>query len=329
MSSCPICGTLQISKGETDKDAELIHCVRCGDFLISRTAVAMVLGLMQERPRGRFAASHAIRRAQSSESNTASPQEIDSERLKLLWASPIPNPQRQADLLILFLGDADLPFGQHVRHPTARFSAEIGTEDDITQGQTGGFLLITRRLIEEKFVENLTHGSGISPGYRLTFDGWARYEHLRREVILSRTAFMAMGYGNPNLDRVVSDYFIPAVKETGFELFRLDDRPKSGLIDNRMRVEIKSAKFLVCDLSDDNRGAYWESGFAEGAEKPVFYTCDQSKFGAAKKHFDTEHMFTVLWTETNLTEAAEQLKAAIRRDFPSDAIMPDRAAGRS
>jgi nucleoside 2-deoxyribosyltransferase len=98
---------------------------------------------------------------------------------------------------------------------------------------------------------------------------------------------MAMGYGNAHVDRAFSG-FIGAVAQTGFELRRLDQKPKAGLIDLRMRVEIRSAKFLVADLTDENRGAYWEAGFAEGLGKKVYYTCEASKFDKAKTHFDTE-----------------------------------------
>jgi hypothetical protein len=127
----------------------------------------------------------------------------------------------------------------------------------------------------------------------------------------------------PALDAMVADHFVPAVRETGFELYRLDDRPKAGLIDNHTRVEIRAAKFLVCDLTDENRGAYWESGFAEGAGKPVFYTCEKSKFGATKTHFDTEHLQTILWDAADPAVAAKELKAYIRNEFPADSIPPD------
>ena len=134
---------------------------------------------------------------------------------------------------------------------------------------------------------------------------------------------MAMSFGNAVLGNVVTEHFVPAVAETGFQLFRLDARPRAGLIDNRMRVEICAAKFLVCDLTDENRGAYWEAGFAEGASRPVFYTCEASKFDATKTHFDTEHLFTIKWNALNPVPAVDDLKAAIRNEFPAEAIPPD------
>jgi nucleoside 2-deoxyribosyltransferase len=59
----------------------------------------------------------------------------------------------------------------------------------------------------------------------------------------------------------------------GFKLTRLDDDPKAGIIDDRLRVEIRTSRFLIADLTHENRGAYWEAGFAEGDGKPVIYTC--------------------------------------------------------
>jgi nucleoside 2-deoxyribosyltransferase len=164
-------------------------------------------------------------------------------------------------------------------------------------------------------------------GLRLTFDGWAEYERLRQDVVESKTAFMAMSFGNATLSKILTEFFIPAVRETGFDLFRLDARPKAGVIDNRMRVEIRTAKFLVCDLTDENRGAYWEAGYAEGAQKPVFYTCERSKFEETKSHFDTEHMFTIKWDKAEPENAADELKAAIRNQFPAEAIAPDLTRG--
>ena len=97
------------------------------------------------------------------------------------------------------------------------------------------------------------------------------------------------------------------------------------MIDLRMRVEIRSAKFLVADLTDENRGAYWEAGFAEGLGKKVCYTCEGSKFDKVKTHFDTEHLLTVKWTADNMAPALDGLKSAIRNDFPTDAVQLDAA----
>jgi hypothetical protein len=126
---------------------------------------------------------------------------------------------------------------------------------------------------------------------------------------------MAMEYGDPILDRLVNDHFRPAVQDTGFVLRRLDDEPRAGLIDDRLRVEIQSSRFLIVDLTHGNAGAYWEAGYAEGLGKPVIYTCQESKFADAS-HFDTNHHLHVLWNENDMDAAVKQLKATIRATIP-------------
>ena len=64
----------------------------------------------------------------------------------------------------------------------------------------------------------------------------------------------------------------------GFDLFKSDDEPRAGLIDDQLRVDIQSSDFLIADLTHDNLGAYWEAGYAEGLGKPVIYTCEQENF---------------------------------------------------
>jgi nucleoside 2-deoxyribosyltransferase len=96
--------------------------------------------------------------------------------------------------------------------------------------------------------------------------------------------------------------------------------PKMG----RARAKIRAARFLVAELTDENRGAYWEAGFAEGLGKKVYYVCEASKFATVKTHFDTAHMLTVKWKPDDMTLVAlDELKSAVRNDFPIDAIQSD------
>ena len=144
------------------------------------------------------------------------------------------------------------------------------------------------------------HGTSLKiPGraaVTLTFKGWDRYEALRRGGASGYTAFMAMQFGDADLDGIVDGCFRHTVEATGFILRRLDDNPKAGLIDDRLRVEIKGSRFLIADLTHSNEGAYWEAGFAEGLGKPVIYTCKESVFNnpQSRTHFDTNHHLTVL-----------------------------------
>jgi hypothetical protein len=155
--------------------------------------------------------------------------------------------------------------------------------------------------------------------FRLTYEGWQYYTELTRGARGSKRVFMAMPFKEAELARFVEEVFCPAVSQTGFELFRLDAEPEAGLIDNRLRVEIRRARFLIADLTHDNLGAYWEAGFAEGLGKPVIYTCEKGK----ETHFDTRQCQTVFWQLAEPAKAAEDLKATIRATLPGEALLED------
>jgi nucleoside 2-deoxyribosyltransferase len=164
---------------------------------------------------------------------------------------------------------------------------------------------------------------------RLTIDGWKAYIDLRKGKTEGKQAFMAMKFGDPMMDRIYLDHFKRAATDTGFELKRLDEGQAAGLIDDRLRVEIRKSKFLIADLTDHNNGAYWEAGYAEGLGKPVIYTCRKDVFEDKENttHFDTNHHLTVVWEHDKLDDAVKQLKATIRATLPENAKMEDSLMG--
>jgi hypothetical protein len=85
--------------------------------------------------------------------------------------------------------------------------------------------------------------------FQLTLDGWARYQSLKTKRIESRKAFMAMKFGDPQLNAMVDKCFRPAVQRTGFELRMLTDRQRAGLIDDQIRSALLTARFVVADLT--------------------------------------------------------------------------------
>ncbi len=164
---------------------------------------------------------------------------------------------------------------------------------------------------------------------RLT-DAVHRAIEKRRLVLELRTlragwiAFMAMPFDDPLLDRVYA-VFKKAVRETGFELRRIDENAPAGPITNRLLAEIRRSRFLIAELTNDNSGAYWEAGFATGVDRPVIYTCEKSYFLEIGTHFDTKDHLTVIWEKDRLDIAAEQLKTTIRATLPDEAVQGNSA----
>jgi hypothetical protein len=199
--------------------------------------------------------------------------------------------------------------------------AYLGTKDT-RDPEHSGISFVLNHAHELNLIENLSRPLADGRArIRLTFLGWRRYHELLRMTVDSRIAFMAMAFNEDAVERAFQECFRPATEATGFRLQKLSDNPRSGLIDVRMQVEIRTSRFLVCDLTKQNRGAYWEAGFATGLGRPVFYTCERSEFD--RTHFDTNHHQTILWSLENLSAPLEELKAAIRNTLPHEAKMTD------
>jgi nucleoside 2-deoxyribosyltransferase len=129
------------------------------------------------------------------------------------------------------------------------------------------------------------------------------------------------------LDGLYTNQLVSAVAAVGFDLKRVDENQPAGLIDDHLRVKIRQSRFLIADLTHQNRGAYWEAGYAEGLGKPVIYMCRKDVFEdkALGTHFDTNHHLTVVWDPSNIPDFIKRLKDTIRATLPAEAVLEDKA----
>ena len=172
-----------------------------------------------------------------------------------------------------------------------------------------------RRLIRVGNIEKTVDGT-LFLDVNLSLDGWAQYEEEKRGGFDGNYGFIAMKFGADRLDGFVRDVVKPAIRqELGIELVDLRDVAQAGVIDNIMRVKIRDAKFIIADLTHDNRGAYWEAGYAEGLGKLVIYTCEKTKFEDTRTHFDVNHCTTVLWSADDPGEFCNKLIATLRQSL--------------
>jgi hypothetical protein len=231
-------------------------------------------------------------------------------------AGPLPTPSEQADNFILWLGDQQKSPELYVSNSTKVLAAIVGSR--ISENDAA-FTWLLGEIGHQQLFTRHPEDVGGQPGFRLTINGWNRYHELKHKNVVSRRAFMAMQFNDDKLQDILGSCFKPAVAAAGFELRPLNEGQPAGLIDNQIRAAIRSARFVIADLSHDNNGAYFEAGFAEGLGLPVIYTCEAKKFKEKKTHFDTNHMVTIPWDELKLGEAESQLTATIRNTFPADA----------
>lgn len=312
--ACPICDN-RLQSAEPGNDACRIICPSCARVNITGSALAILPHQIANDKVKRALLSYTVRRMQRNERCA----ELDSDTVKsILSTQSLPShPREMADNLLLWLGD------ELTQRSAPHFLVPVSPESHLAV--IGAVYKPTLAFV----IEHLTEAKQIrSEGGHasMTFLGWDRYAELKRGTYLSRTAFMAMKFGDKELDAIVQNHFVPAVEQTGFELRRLDENKRSGLIDDKLRVDIRASRFLIADLTHSNNGAYWEAGFAEGLEKPVIYTCRKDVFenSSTKPHFDTNHHLTILWTPESILVDVEELKATIRATLPGEAILGDR-----
>lgn len=321
---CPVCH-LPANKAERLLEGDIFYdysCQLCGNYSILDIQKDAIRSLLNNDRQKIAALSHWVR----IKNEVTSPGErgrkdkivLTEELIKSIIKQPPPSPAEQADKFVLWLGNSKYPPGEFIRVEPLTYQSIMGA---VTPS---GFGLVLYYLIDEGILKGDKLGSSCAD-ITLSLKGWEYYEKLRRSASDSRKAFMAMKYNDAQLDKIVDDIFKPAVKQTGFDLVRLNDDPKAGLLDDRMRVEIQTSRFLIADLSHKNPGAYWEAGYAEGLGKPVIYTCEKTKFENpdTKPHFDTNHHLTIPWDSNNLQDAANQLKATIRATLPEAAKLTD------
>ena len=180
----------------------------------------------------------------------------------------------------------------------------IGTAVDVEKTGEPNFSWLWSE-IKEKELFRKEQGQGSEIPLKLTMSGWEQFEKLRHQTENSYRAFMAMAFNKADIANMLFEHFKPAAARAGFDLKPLNEDQPAGLIDNQIRAAIRTAAFVIADLTHENNGAYFEAGFAEGLGVPVLYTCQEDVFNEKKTHFDTNHMVTILWNLSAPTKLQE------------------------
>ncbi len=298
------------------------NCPHCGVFIVDQIEYHRLVGYLNppnapgvvstplQTKRHRAVMAHALRRMASS---SKTPVLKDGMTLRILQEDRLPSLAEQRDNLLRWFGE-EVEIGRAYSIGYQGHGARVGS------ASRGAFELLLESMVAEGFLRG-KFGAGGDGEFKLAHRGLERLEQLELATPSGYNAFMAVQFGDAALDRIVNDHFRQAVKDTGFELYRLDDRPEAGLIDARLRNEIRNCRFLIADLSHANAGSYWEAGYAEGLGKPVIYTCEKSvfegkAFNIARPHFDTNHHLTIVWGADNPQLATDRLRETIRFTIP-------------
>jgi hypothetical protein len=309
---CLICQS-ELNNAITNVEPHLFDCPKCGRFRLEYEAVSDLPFYLKSKKNAAQIISHVLRKMQAKENKPLISTELLSSILDQVEP---PKPNEQLDYFIDWLG-ANQESPGHAVEIKDELDAVIGARDKLDVGFVVEYA-IESGLVEGKVVRSVSNDPVFLPVH-LTFKGWDYWQQLRKGAISGNRAFMAMPFNDPLLDDFFENYLKHAVGETGFDLRRLDDQQKAGLIDDHLRVEIRQSKLLIAELTNNNNGAYWEAGYAEGLGIPVIYTCNKNFFDSHKTHFDTNHHLTIIWDSNDIQGAMKKLKDTIRATLPDQA----------
>lgn len=147
----------------------------------------------------------------------------------------------------------------------------------------------------------------------VTVDGFGHIADQATNVDLAQV-FVAMWF-DPSMKDAFDQGIEPAIREAGYNPYRVDRAEYIGKIDDQIIAEIRRSKFLVADFThgeDGVRGGvYYEAGFAHGLNLPVIFMCKKDPVDAEPNylHFDTNHYNHILWTDA--ADLKEKLKNRI------------------
>ena len=215
--------------------------------------------------------------------------------------------------LIRYIGDQVSETGQ----PIDQFSGVAGMIDAPSEEVSDNLINELEELGLLRIGKTVpTFGGNIFMNVNLSLEGWEEYEKGKHGDFEGDYGFMAMEFGDDCLDKLFREVMKPAIQEQlNMDLINLNDVARAGVIDDIMRAKIKDAKFVIADLTNDNHGAYWEAGYAEGLGKPVIYICEKMKFKEKSTHFDVNHCTTVSWSMYDPGGFCEKLIAVLRQSI--------------
>jgi len=151
--------------------------------------------------------------------------------------------------------------------------------------------------------------------FRLTLEGWKYVNELRKTMVLSNQAFVAMWF-TEEMKEAYFKGFKPALEATDYNPIRIDLFPHNKKIDDEIIAKIRQSGLLIADFTGNRSGVYFEAGFAMGLGMPLIWTCRQDYI--SELHFDTRQYNHIVWE--NSEDLKDQLIYRIEATIPKHKI---------
>lgn len=118
-------------------------------------------------------------------------------------------------------------------------------------------------------------------------------------------------YPEGHFDKVYEQIISPAVREAGYEPYRVDENKICDSIIGKIFEAIHECPMAICDLSNRNPNVLYELGLRQAYDKPVVLIQDEK----TERIFDVSGISTVSYKSTRIyeevIEARKEIKEAI------------------
>lgn len=139
---------------------------------------------------------------------------------------------------------------------------------------------------------------------QMTVKGWESVRR-KRGSVLSNQVFIATQFKWPDAEEPERLKTLEAIKSAcsacGFSA-EIVSQNHTGFITDKVISEIKKARFVVAELTYNNRGVYFEAGLARGLGIDVFHVIRADHISGddntgKRVHFDIQQIRYLKWTE--------------------------------
>lgn len=147
--------------------------------------------------------------------------------------------------------------------------------------------------------------------------GWAEIQS-SNTLGKSNKVFIAMAFNwGTELNEIKSKY-LSAIQDActslGYEADIVSQHHTGHIVD-KIVAEIRDSKFIIADFTFNNRGAYFEAGYARALGKHVIHTVmeghtDGDDSEGKRLHFDIQQINYIKWSDTE--ELKERIKDRIK-----------------
>jgi hypothetical protein len=155
---------------------------------------------------------------------------------------------------------------------------------------------------KQGFINALIQQNATIDKYRvkIKFEGLNYIALLQGQGRSSKNCFIAMSFSGTDYSLQIRDAIKNAVSTTGYNPILINESKieSDKTINDAIIAEIKRAKFVIADFTEQKRGVYFEAGYALGRGLNLIYSCDEEDF-KNNSHFDVNHYPHILYKNAN------------------------------